>query len=854
MIEIPAALAPLASYNQFILWVMSNGKKLPVDPRTAAVGDAHDSTLWLSAEEAMAAAAVFGPQYGIAFVFTNKDPFFFVDIDKCLQPDNTWSPLAMDLMSRFNGAAVEVSQSGRGLHIFGTGLAPEHSKKNIALGIEFYTEGRFVALTGTNAIGDASLDCTPALEGITRDYFAPKGSAESMDWTDGPVAEWTGPEDDEELIAKACAASGAGAVFSGKATFTDLWTGNEDALANSYPDLDGGGRTYDGSSADAALAQHLAFWTGKDCERIKRLMLISGLVRDKWDREDYLVRTILNAVSMGGDVYSVGHVDSTVPDSYGAVKLRANSDAQRAYAEGIRATKMAEAQEDSDVCERLANIGSAKQWIDNQHKTPAELAAMVTPVAKAAGPLARKAEIVSGYQYLGATQQIEYFNGCVYIQDAHRVLAPNGALLKAEQFNATYGGYTFQMDESGDKTTRKAWEAFTESQVVRYPKAEGTCFRPGVAPGSLIDIDGRVMVNTYIPITTPRMAGDIRPFIDHLNKLLPVERDREILLAYMAACVQYKGVKFQWAPLVQGAEGNGKTLLTRCVAFAIGDKYTHFPPANEMSEKFNAWLFDKLFIGIEDVFVSEQRKEVLEVLKPMITNNKLAKRAMQQDQVTADVCANFMLNSNHKDAIRKTRTDRRFAVFYTAQQSDEDLVRDGMDGLYFPRLYKWLNDGGYAIVSDYLHEYRIPDELNPATLCHRAPETSSTMEAIISSMGGIEQEIMEAIEEGRPGFAGGWVSSVAVDRLLQASRSNKAVPHNKRRDLLRTLGYDWHPALHNGRVNNPIPLDDNKKPRLFVRKGHINLNIKNAGDVAKAYVDAQMMGGGEVFNHQEARA
>jgi hypothetical protein len=307
----------------------------------------------------------------------------------------------------------------------------------------------------------------------------------------------------------------------------------------------------------------------------------------------------------------------------------------------------------------------------------------------------------------------------------------------------------------------------------------------------------------------------------------------------MAACVQHKGVKFQWTPLIQGTEGNGKTLLTRCVAFAIGDKYTHFPPATEISEKFNEWLFGKLFIGVEDVYVADHKKEVIEVLKPMITNNKLAKRAMQQSQVTADMCANFMLNSNHKDAIRKTHGDRRFAMFYTAQQTADDLVRDGMDGDYFPELYNWLNNGGYAIINEFLSTYSIPEELNPAGKCHRAPETSSTREAITSSLGGVEQDIIEAIEEGRPGFAGGWVSSVALDKLLQHTRSAAKISHNKRREILRQLGYDWHPALADGRVNNPIALDDHKKPRLYIRKGHISAEIATASDAAKAYIDAQ---------------
>jgi len=778
MTELPQALAPLGAFNQFILWIMAGDKKLPIDYRTGEVADAHDPNVWLTADEAIAVSQAYGA--GVGFVFTGKDPFFFLDIDKCLEPDGvTWSPLAMDLLSRLPGAAVEVSQSGRGLHIFGTGTPPSgHANKNISLGIELYTKERFVALTGTNAIGSADTVCDAYLPYLTALYFPPREIVGVTEWTDSPVPEWNGPKDDEELIAKMLKAGGASAAFGGKATFKDLWIANEDALSVAYPDTEGQ-RTYDGSSADAALAQHLAFWTGKDCERMDRLMRRSALVRDKWEREDYLRRTIIRSVSMQKEVYGTKEKPVKVP------------------------------------------------------------------IESASSAMVKEAQIVSGYQYLHASLQIEFFKGCVYIQDSHRVLVPNGALLKSEQFNATYGGYVFQLDETGDKTTRKAWEAFTESQVVRYPKAESACFRPDLQPGGIVEIDGRTLVNTYVPIMTPSLQGDPGPFLTHLRKLLPDTRDQEILLSYMAACVQYKGVKFQWTPLIQGAEGNGKTLLTRCVAAAIGDKYTHFPPANEITEKFNAWLFDKLFIGVEDVYVADHKKEVIEVLKPMITNNKLAKRAMQMDQVTADVCANFMLNSNHKDAIRKTRTDRRFAVFYTAQQTEEDIVRDGMDGDYFPKLYAWLRSGGYAIVHAYLGTYQIKDEFNPATNCMRAPITSSTAEAIMSSVGSVEQIIIGAIEEGRVGFAGGWVSSVAVERLLQETRNAAKIPHNKRRELMQSLGYDWHPALHDGRVNNPILLDENKKPRLFVKNGSILAkNLTTAAEVQKHYIDAQMQGGG----------
>lgn len=845
MQTLPAALATLQEYRQFVLYKLvpkKDGKfdKIPVNPFTRhpyPKGSDWQKDPSQMTDFATASANVM-QGYGVGFLFTPNDPFFFLDIDNCLNADGqTWSPLALELINALPGAAIEVSSSGRGLHIIGYGRPQiPHGNKNAAYGLEFYTEWRFAALTGFNATGSISHDLTHTLTPVLDKYFKPGAKLDKTFWTDEPVSEWNGPTDDDELIEKMLAAKGAASVFGGKSNFQALWEGDEDALGKLYPDS---GRPFDASQADAALAQHLAFWTGNDCERMLGLMQRSGLVREKWNRiEDYLEPTILRAVALQDKFYC--EIDTSITDKYGAGRIDASSDAQRDFAEKVRAQVVSQANDEQAaiLCQTRTN---AKFWLDNQGKTPEQLVAMlkpietITPVSSTTTP-----EIVTGYQYLSATLMMEKFEGCVYVSDQHRIFTPRGLLLKAEQFNAMFGGFVYQVDERGDKTTRKAWEAFTESQCVRFPKADTTIFDPTRAPGEFVDVNGLKAVNTYVPLETKRVQGDATPFLVHLEKLLPNERDRQILLSYMAACVQHPGIKFQWAPLIQGAPGNGKTLLTRCVKFAVGERHSYIPKAKDLTSKFNAWLVGRIFIGVEDIYVPEAKKEVLEELKPMITGGDGYEiEGKGADQYNANLCCNFILNSNHKDAIRKTLDDRRFAVFYTNQQTALDLVRDGMDGEYFPKLYNWLNSEGYAIVNEYLHTYAINEEFNPAGQCHRAPETTSTAEALTMGLGSVEQQILEAIAEERPGFAGGWVSSVALERLLKELRAERAIPQNKRREVMRTLGYDWHPSLRDGRVNNPIMLDGGTKPRLYLKAGHLALNQTNPADISRMYQEAQ---------------
>ena len=200
--------------------------------------------------------------------------------------------------------------------------------------------------------------------------------------------------------------------------------------------------------------------------------------------------------------------------------------------------------------------------------------------------------------------------------------------------------------------------------------------------------------------------------------------------------------------------------------------------------------------------------------------------------------------SNHKDAVIKSRGDRRYCVFYTAQQTPEDMKRagvlndDGSSTAYFPDLYNWLRAEGYAIVANYLNTYQIRDELNPATSCMHAPATSSTSEVIMMSLGGVEQEILEAVEEKRYGFSGGWISSMALDRMLEARRDQKRITRNKRRELLYDLGYIQHPHLPKGRVNNLIP-GDGGKPVLYIKEGSLLINLHKVTDIAARYMKDQ---------------
>jgi hypothetical protein len=221
----------------------------------------------------------------------------------------------------------------------------------------------------------------------------------------------------------------------------------------------------------------------------------------------------------------------------------------------------------------------------------------------------------------------------------------------------------------------------------------------------------------------------------------------------------------------------------------------------------------------------------------MITSNWQEIRAMHSGKKTRFVCANFMLNSNHKDAIKAGRNDRRFAIFYTAQQTKEDLPLCGMDGDYFVNLYNWLKREGYAIVNDYLSSYAIPAALNPAGACNRAPKTSSTEEAVRQSKGSIAQEIEAAVLEDRIGFRGGWISGHYLEMLIKDLGAFNRVARNKRVEILQECGYIPHPGVKNGTPHSAVQ-PEGRRATLYIKEDSPHISLKG-GEVGLMYSHAQ---------------
>lgn len=389
-------------------------------------------------------------------------------------------------------------------------------------------------------------------------------------------------------------------------------------------------------------------------------------------------------------------------------------------------------------------------------------------------------------EILTAEEQSEWFKGCVLIDSENRIIGPDNVARDTGAFNSKYGGKLFILDSLG-KTTDEPWKAATRGRLFTVPEAQYTCFRPDLEPRAIvIDELTRKSVNTYLPANIRTRAGDASLFERHMQTIIPNDADRNLLLDYMAHNIKYPGTKIAWAPVLQSAEGVGKGAIKRVMRHAIGGMYFYEPKAKELAEsgaKFNGWMENKLFFLVDEV-KTDDRREMVEILKPFITETMLEVQGKGRDQRMGDTPGNWLFFTNHKDAIPITTNGRRFAIFYSALQTANQIATAGLNDTYFNRLYSWLDrEGGCEIVAHWLMQRPIALGGLPS----RAPVTSSTDEALEESKGWLDQSIAELVDEGGYGFRAGWISTKALMSAL--SRDGRKVAPKTVTKALEALGY-----------------------------------------------------------------
>lgn len=309
--EFKAAVGGMASIPQWFAWRLvldtATGKYDKTPWAAGRAVDAGSPANWMSYDAACAMVtglgshANDGAKYVLGFRLTEGCGYFLYDLDKCVTGDVP-NELTQLQINAFPGAMLEFSSSRQGIHIIGKCSPIIHRSMFKELNWEFYTQDRGIAfgLDG-RAWGSADTMHDAAVVPMVERYFKPRPINDGA-----PRApEWHGPEDDVELLRRIYnARTSANVAFGGVASARDLMEGAPEQT----------------SENDARLAATLAWWTGRDVDRIERIMRASKLVRPKWDEYrpqggSYLRMTIENSCAEVSGCYverSEDVIDSSV--------------------------------------------------------------------------------------------------------------------------------------------------------------------------------------------------------------------------------------------------------------------------------------------------------------------------------------------------------------------------------------------------------------------------------------------------------------------------------------------------------------------------------------------------------------
>jgi putative DNA primase/helicase len=247
--------------------------------------------------EAARAAYQRGGWDGIGIVPIPEMEIAGIDLDHCFdETTGELLPWAKEIVELIN-SYTERSPSGNGIRIFALGKKPsiERSKKG---NIEIYDGrtaegepgGRFLTVTGQHLPGspttierrDAEI---AALYWRVFGTAAPEPKRAAAPTGQGIVGT------DAEIVAIAMAAKNG-------VKFRHLWEGDPNG---------------DESAGDLALCNCLAFYTGRDAERMDRIFRGSGRMRPKWDERrgavTYGEMTIKKAIENCSETYSAARTN-----------------------------------------------------------------------------------------------------------------------------------------------------------------------------------------------------------------------------------------------------------------------------------------------------------------------------------------------------------------------------------------------------------------------------------------------------------------------------------------------------------------------------------------------------------------
>ena len=307
---------------------------------------------------------------------------------------------------------------------------------------------------------------------------------------------------------------------------------------------------------------------------------------------------------------------------------------------------------------------------------------------------------------LGRVEKSEWWSRFAYIQtdDAYFDLQDKRELTRGT-FNALFRHISCKSIHNGRKV--EASYSFDEHRQAKGAKSlVGVTYAAGA--DVLVARDGLPYGNRWRDARPTPVAGDVSPWLAHVERMVPEEFEREHLLNALAHKVQFPTHKINHAILMGGNHGSGKDTLFAPFFWAIGGeaKANCSLVKNEDLNSQWGYALECEVMEIAELRQAEakDRRALENTLKPIIAappellmvNRKGMHPYMALNRVFV------VAFSNERVAISLPSEDRRWFVLWCAAAKLPEAQAVSLWNWYQRR-------GGFEAVAHYLHTRDVSD-------------------------------------------------------------------------------------------------------------------------------------------------
>ena len=256
--------------------------------------------------------------------------------------------------------------------------------------------------------------------------------------------------------------------------------------------------------------------------------------------------------------------------------------------------------------------------------------------------------------------------------------------------------------------------------------------------------DGLYYLNSYKPgkikPIKPETEGDIKPWNDLLEHIIPIKEEREFFLDWLAHIVQNPWVKNKVIILIYTKKQRmGKGSIFDTVTDILGETNAEPTDVKGILDKGVTYA-EKQFILIDEcksVGGWGEKSNLVNDLKKVATETRIQQRRLYTDYQIIETQTCYIVFTNEPDALNMDKEDERYMVIKNEN--------DRLDKKFYKAYHKWRKDKGSSYVY-YMLKNRPIKHFDPNA---PAPLTKAKEEMQEDTGHPLTLKLREMLEEGR---------------------------------------------------------------------------------------------------------